>query len=215
MNGIGLQERYSLVLKGTNKNSPGDACFAHQVAEKRQTPYAPKRMTSPSLWSCGVVISIVFCLMNKEVNALPLGESQLARRVEVLKRITGENILTQLEYDWLIRQGLEPETSRTSKPRIGRSRRHLSDQFLDELEAQWYEDQMGPDAPQPSVRRNRRHLDVNAATVNAAANAAVDSDVAKEEVSFVPATIGTKMKKRSQDTNGEESFLARLLFKEE
>ena len=38
------------------------------------------RRCAPSLWSCGVVVGLVFCLFNEQVNAIPLRDTQLEKR---------------------------------------------------------------------------------------------------------------------------------------
>ena len=38
------------------------------------------RTCAPSLWSCGVVVGVIFCLMNRQANAAPVGETGIDRR---------------------------------------------------------------------------------------------------------------------------------------
>jgi len=111
--------------------------------------------STPSLWSCGVVVGVIFCLMNKQVNAHPVQDNQMEKRSERIRRsATTQDDLDDLAFNWFLRRSLDrKDTQRNFKSRVSRS---IADQILSELEAQWLDTKLGADATHPKNARQRR-----------------------------------------------------------
>jgi len=102
----------------------------------------------PSLWSCGVVVGVIFCLMNKQVMALPLLDSDVEKSDVRSKRSISDQILDQMALDWLLNKAEDHQ-----KP-LSRVSRATSDQILAEIESQWH--QTNGSGARPSSARARR-----------------------------------------------------------
>jgi len=111
--------------------------------------------STPSLWSCGVVVGVIFCLMNKQVNAHPVQDNQMEKRSERIRHsATTQDDLDDLAFNWFLRRSLDrKDTQRNFKSRVSRS---IADQILSELEADWLDTKMGADSNHPKNARQRR-----------------------------------------------------------
>jgi len=196
MNENGLQNRHSLASKsaaiaavqpGGTPNPPAsaDAVLALRTftplprmqlgggSFKKRTTMFATRGGAVSLWSCGVVIGIIFCLMNTQVMAFPLEEAQVDKRTERSERSISDHALDQMALDWFLKRTDDQKDKVWEvKNRVARA---VSDQILAEIEAQWITDSMSADGSQASSGRSRRF---------AAAHQGEDEERAKSRRSF-------------------------------
>jgi len=103
----------------------------------------------PSLWSCGVVVGVIFCLMNKQVMTFPLLDSDVEKSEIRSKRSISDQILDQMALDWLLNKAED------QKP-LNRVSRAVSDQILAEVETHWRE--TNGSGARPSSARARRFV---------------------------------------------------------
>lgn len=126
-----------------------------------KTPRMFTRTCAPSLWCCGVVVGVIFCLMNRQVNAAPVGETSIDRR---FIRSVADQILDQLEHDHeqMVADGspgVRAKRSFDDAPELvahpPRTKRHVG-QLNDELRHLWEQNQasaMRPTAGSARVKR--------------------------------------------------------------
>lgn len=110
----------------------------------------PHKLT-PSLWSVGIVLSIVFCLMNGDVNAKPIGadkEVETKESSQKSKRSISDQILHQLELEWYrsqVKTALDsqnnPRNARDTDSVFSRTRRTTGDTILAQWDLEWTADQ--------------------------------------------------------------------------
>jgi len=115
-----------------------------------------QRCGIPSFWSCGLIVGILFCLINKQINAFPLEDTQIEKSAERSKRSVSDQLMDQMALDWFLKRGADRKG--TLQKRKSRASRSIADQILAEMEAQWYEDKLGGSdaAAHPSSARTRR-----------------------------------------------------------
>jgi len=121
--------------------------FLTSTKQWRMSSAMASRSGVPSLWSCGVVVGVIFCLMNKQVMAFPLLDSDVEKSEIRSKRSISDQILDQMALDWLLNKAED------QKP-LHRVSRATSDQILAELESQWRE--TNGSGARPSSARARR-----------------------------------------------------------
>jgi len=129
-----------------------------------KTPRMFTRTCAPSLWCCGVVVGVIFCLMNRQVNAAPVGETSIERR---FIRSIADQILDQLEHDHeqmvadgvpgvrakrnLIESNLESGVSEGA----GARRKRTTGSIMAELKEMWEQEQVKDGKPVAGVRTRR------------------------------------------------------------
>jgi len=125
-----------------------EGTFLTSTRQWRMSSAMASRSGIPSLWSCGVVVGVIFCLMNKQVMTLPLLDSDVEKSDTRSKRSISDQILDQMALDWLLNKAEDHQ-----KP-LSRVSRATSDQILAEIESQWH--QTNGSGARPSSARARR-----------------------------------------------------------